>query len=62
MTKKNKDDLKAILSPLLYQNFLALGTKLELVSEMTDRTTTATSVEAGGKALTAPDACDGHAC
>ena len=55
LTKTKKDDLKAILSPLLYQHFLASGTTLELVAEMTAGTTgAATFVEAENNALTAP--------
>ena len=62
LTKTNKDELKAILSPLLYQNFLALGTTLELVAEIISGNTEATLVEEGSNALTDPSACDGHAC
>ena len=62
MTRTKKDDLKAIISPLIYQNFLALGTTLELVAEITAGNTAETSVEARNNASTAPTACDGHAC
>ena len=62
LTKTMKDDLKAILYPLLYQHFKLLVSTLELVSGMTAMNTASTSVQAGNNALTDMDACDGHEC
>ena len=62
MKNTKRDEIKSILSSLLYHNLLALGIMLEIVAEMTSGTTAATSVEAGNNTLTAPAACGGRAC
>ena len=62
MKNTKRDEIKSIISSLLYHNLLALGTTLDLVAEMNSRTTLGASVEAVKNTLTAPAACDGHIC